>query len=80
MKIKDKLDRYLFDKEYKIIIKNNQINICNYDEIIDFSINKISIKNKEQKIIIEGNDLVILKMLDEEILINGKIKNININY
>ena len=44
MKLIDRIDNYLCDKEYKIIIKENKINIVNYDEIIDFSLTKISIK------------------------------------
>ena len=40
MKIFNKLDRYITDKTYKIIIKPNTINIINYIEIKDFSNNK----------------------------------------
>lgn len=79
MSIKSKLENYLYDNEYKIIIKNNSINICNYTEIIDFDVNKIVIKNKDKKISIEGKDLIISKMLKEEVLITGIIKNISIN-
>ncbi|MBQ9853997.1 MAG: YabP/YqfC family sporulation protein [Bacilli bacterium] len=79
MSIKSKLENYLYDNEYKIIIKNNSINICNYTEIIDFDVNKIVIKNKDKKISIEGKNLIISKMLKEEVLITGIIKNISIN-
>lgn len=79
MSIKRKLENYLYDNEYKIIIKNNTINICNYTEIIDFDVNKIVIKNKDKKISIEGKDLIISKMLKDEVLITGIIKNISIN-
>ena len=79
MKILDRIDNYLCDKEYKIIIKNNQINIINYDEIIDFSLTKISVKHNNRIIIIEGKDLTISKMLDYEVLISGIILNIRIN-
>ena len=44
MKLVDRLEDYLYDNEYKIIVKKNQVDIVNYDEIIDFSLNKISIK------------------------------------
>jgi len=78
MKLIDRLDNYLCDKEYKIIIKKNKINIINFDEIIDFSLNKISIKYQEKVVNIEGNDLVITKMLDNEVLITGNISLIRI--
>jgi len=79
MKLIDRLDNYLSDKEYKIIIKENYINIVNYDEIVDFSLTKISVKYKNKIIIIEGINLSIAKMIEEEVLITGNISNISIN-
>lgn len=79
MKLIDRIDNYLCDKEYKIIIKENKINIVNYDEIIDFSLTKISIKYNKKIITIEGNNLVISKMIDDEVLITGSISLIRIN-
>ena len=75
----NKLDRYLYDKEYKIIIKENYVNIINYDEIIDFNINNISVKYQNKIIIIEGKNLTIAKMVEDEVLINGEILSIRIN-
>lgn len=79
MKIKDRLESYLYDSDYKIIIKDNSINICNYTEIMDFSSSKISLKHKNKIILIEGKDLIISKMLKEEVLIEGSIQKISIN-
>ena len=75
----NRLDNYLYDKEYKIIIKENYINIINYDEIKDFSLTKVSIKYQNKIIIIEGKNLVISKMVENEVLITGNIINIRIN-
>ena len=79
MKILDRIDNYLYDKEYRIIIKMNEVNIINYDEIIEFSLTKVSLRYNEKLIIVEGNNLVISKMLDNEVLIIGNICNIRIN-
>lgn len=79
MKLISKLDRYLENKNYEIIIKENQVNIINFKEIIDFSVNKISFRCENKIINIEGKDLIISKMLDEEMLITGIILNIRIN-
>lgn len=79
MKLINKLDRYLEDRNYQIIIKENSINIINFEEIIDFSINHISVKCEKKTIHIEGNNLIISKMIDEEILIEGILYNIRIN-
>ena len=53
------LDRYLMDTTYKIIIKDNTINIINYEEIKDFSSNKIVVKTKKNITTIIGKDLVV---------------------
>ena len=79
MKIIKKINNYLEDKEYKIIIKEHQINIINYDEIIDFTLNKISIRYKQKIINIEGSELYIVKMVEDEVLIKGNIIHICIN-
>ena len=78
MKIIDRLDNYLYDREYKIIIKENYVDIINYDEIIDFSTLKIAVKYKNKKITIEGTNLVISKMVDNEVLVTGNIATVSI--
>lgn len=78
MKIIDKLDRYLNENDYKLILDNNRLNIVNYEEIIDFSLSNIKVKLKDKIVSIEGRNLVINKMVDNEILITGNISNISI--
>lgn len=79
MQIRKKIDDYLFDNKFKINITDKYVNIVAYDEVVDFSSNKIIVKNKEKLITIEGKDLIISKMMDNELLINGLINNISIN-
>ena len=79
MKLINKLDKYLEDKNYEIIIKENKINIINFKEIIDFSVSKITLRCDNKIINIEGKNLIISKMLDDELLITGQIYNIRIN-
>ena len=76
MRLINKLDRYLENKNYEIIIKENSINIINFKEIIDFSMNKISLKCDDKIINVEGKNLIISKMIDDELLITGNITNI----
>lgn len=78
MRIMDRLDNYLYDREYKIIIKENYVNIINYDEIVDFTTTRISVKYKNKKITIEGRNLVISKMIDNEVLVTGNIMTVSI--
>lgn len=79
MKLMNRLDNYLYDREYKIILKENYLNIVNYGEIIDFSLDKISVRKNDKNIIVTGKNLTINKMLDEELLITGIIQTISIN-
>ena len=79
MKLRKQIDTYLYDREYKIIIKENYANIVNYDEIIDFTLNKIAIRHANKIITIEGSNLIITKMVDDEVLVTGIINAIRIN-
>jgi sporulation protein YqfC len=78
MNLFNKLDRYLTDTDYKIIIKENYLNIINYKEIKDFSNKKIVISATNTITTITGENLVVSKMQDNEILISGKIKTIEL--
>lgn len=78
MNLINKLDRYLIDTTYKIIIKENSLNIINYKEIKDFSNTKIVISHSNGITTIIGETLVVSKMQDNEVLITGKIKTIEL--
>lgn len=77
MKLIRMLDNYINDKKFSLIYDNNGIDIINYSEIIDFSSLIISIRYNSSIIVISGNNLVISKMMEEEILITGSISNIS---
>ena len=79
MKLTDRFNNYIEDREYKIIIKENYLNIVNYDEIVDFSLHKVSVRIKNKLILVEGTRLVISKMLEREVFITGNISNLSIN-
>lgn len=77
MKLIRTLDNYIIDKKFSIIYKNNRLNIVNYTKMLDFSDTIIKISHDSKLYIIEGNNLVISKMLEEEILITGNIDSIS---
>ena len=76
MNILNRIDNYLYDREYKIILNDKSINIINYSEIIDFSLNQIKVKINTKILIITGINLSINKMQDNEILITGETSSI----
>ena len=71
-----KIDNYINDERFSMIYKNNSLNVINYTKILDFSDTLISFEYKDNSYYIEGDNLVISKMMDNEILITGKIKKI----
>ena len=78
VKVFDKLDRYLTDREYKIIYKDKYLNVINYVEILDFNEKEIDIKNDFGITRVLGSNLVISKMLDDEMVIVGDIEKIEL--
>ena len=73
------LSDYVNDKNFSIIYKNNRLDIINYSKILDFSDTKISISYFNNIYIINGANLVISKMMEEELLITGNIESISFN-
>lgn len=67
---------YILEDDSKITIINNKINITNYLDIGHFDSNKVIIKLDNKNVIIKGTDLVVSKLVNDEILINGKFNNI----
>lgn len=78
MKIFDSLTNYIYDKEMSIHIYEKRVNIVNYKEISNFNSNKIIVTYNDGSITINGKNLVVSKLLSNEILISGEIKQIEL--
>ncbi len=78
MRAINKLRSYILEEEFRINILDNKINIVNYTKIGNITENNIDIYNEETKIIIKGKNLVISKLVDNEMLITGIIKSIEL--
>ena len=76
MKLIRMVNDYINDKKFSMIYKYNKLNIINYSEIIDFTSTLISVRFEDSIYHIEGSNLVISKMMENEILITGDISNI----
>ena len=62
--------------EEGIIIVDNKVNIVNYKKIDYFDFDKIILSMNDKKIIYKRNNLVLTKLLNNEVEIKGVIKNI----
>ncbi len=76
MKLINDFQRYINNDDFNMIYKNNYLNVINYKKIIDFTNDLISFEDKNNTYYVKGNNLVISRMLDNEILIIGDIKEI----
>ncbi len=76
MKLVRKVRDYLLDDEFKMILLNNKINISNYEKIEYLDDDKVIVKYEKGKISIKGEDITVSKLLNNEILITGSIKEI----
>ena len=72
----DNLRSYVLEDKFKITIFINKIDIQNYQEIDHFDDVKIIVRYNQGHVIIKGENLTISKLLNDELLIIGKIKNI----
>ena len=64
------------ENEFCIHIFEDRINIVNYISIYEFNDNSIIIKYKKGIVNIKGNNLTVCKLVNDEILISGKIDKI----
>ena len=71
MGIIDGIRSYILENDLKITIVNNKINIVNYKDIGQFDSNKVVVKTDNKDVIVKGSDLVVSKLMNNEILITG---------
>ena len=66
----------VLEEQFKIKYIKDKLNIVNYKEISHFDSNKIIVNYIDGSIVIGGQDLVISKLVSDELLIEGKIEKI----
>ena len=71
------LRKNFMEEKFKMIIYGNKIDILNYKKIESIKDNEIIIKSDKDKIYIKGKDLVIIKLVKDEVLIQGLIDRID---
>ena len=74
--IGDIIKEFLEDNNYSLIIEKDYIDIINFTKILVLEDNKVTLELNGNNITIIGKDLKLLKLLDNEVLINGLITNI----
>ena len=72
------IKNYLIDNKFKITILDNNVNLLNYNKIINIQNNIITIESNGKNVYIKGDNLYVKKLLDNELLIVGDIKKIEL--
>lgn len=78
MKIIDGIRNYVIEQEFEIRIINNKVGVINYKDIGHFDSNKVIINYSDGSVVIKGNNLVVSKLMNDEILIGGEIKGLEL--
>ncbi len=74
----NRLKTYIDSHEFRVLYLDGRVNIVNYVEILFMDDKRISISYRSGILVVKGDDLILSKLLDNEILIEGQIKSINI--
>ena len=74
----DKLNNYINDKEFKFTVYENKIYVINFKRIITLEDNHISLLSQNKKLNINGMNLILEKLLDNEMIIKGNINKIEV--
>lgn len=69
---------YILEDEFKLIFRENMVDIVNYDSIIDVGDKSIKIRYFNGILEVLGLNLRISKLMDDEVLITGNISDIKI--
>ncbi len=69
---------YIKDNEFRMNVLDKKINIINYKELLSMEEDKILLLSSIGKITIKGNNLSVTKLLNKELLVVGKVTNIEI--
>ena len=72
----DTIKSYLDKSTYYIINTNDMIYIKNYSKLITIDQNKIIFMVKNTKYVITGNNFILKKHIDKEMIINGNLESI----
>ena len=76
MQIINKFRNYLLEEDFEIHVLKNKINVINYQTIDHFDENTVMIRYQDGVLIIKGESLIVSKLMQDEILVEGKIKSV----
>ena len=67
---------HFLEEEFELIYLPNQIDIINYEQIESFEEENIQIRYSKGILSIRGKNLIITKLLEDEVFITGEVLKI----
>ncbi len=78
MKLFNDFRSFIVEAEFSIHVYQNKVGIVNYESIGHFDSRQVRIYHKNGEVIVKGKELVVSKLMQEEILILGSIEAIEL--
>lgn len=78
MNLINNLKSSLLEEDFKMQYIEKKLGIANYSDISHFDSNKIIISYKNGSVLISGGNLVVSKLIKDELLIEGNIEKIEL--
>ena len=76
MNIHNQIKNYILENQFKIIYENDKVDLVNYQNMGHFDDNKVIVYYDKGIIEIKGKNLIIKKLIKDEVLIKGSIEKI----
>ena len=74
----NRIKNYIEDNEFHFDIFIDHVYIANYEKILSLSDTRVSFVAQNKKITLTGNKLSLIKMLDDELLIQGNLTKVEL--
>ena len=69
---------FINDSEFKLTLFKDKVHLINYEEILSLDTNRISFQTDTGIVVIKGENIILNKLLDKEVLLKGKIASIEV--
>lgn len=69
---------FIDSSEFQLILLKNRVNIINYQKLLQINRKEMIFMSSDGKVVISGENLVLSKLLDDEVLITGHISSIEV--
>ncbi len=73
-----RVSEYINNQEFRLTLLRGRIHVLNYQKILSLEDERISFSTPIGRLVLKGEKLSLVKLLDQELLISGKIHTIEV--